>query len=213
MLDWERIRGAKMTVQNGRGRPAIEGRAQRPFFLPRVITHQLDRVVLLGVAALVFVTPMTADSDDSWQCSLMEAVILRLVAVWMAKVLVRPEGSSPRQDALKRNLGLPLALLAGVIVVQLIPLPPAFLRVLSPATYQVYSKSLSGWPGKIPYSELLSPAQSGRGGTTESKGAGPQGPAGRSEQPVERGADAVALAAARWWRPVSIAPDVTAGCR
>ena len=198
-----------MTVEDGRERPAVEGRAPRLFLVSQRVALQLDRVVMLGVALLLFVTPLTVDSDEPWQYSLMEAAVLLLVLVWMARVLLQSEGSPRRQDALKRGLALPLALFATVLVVQLIPMPPTLLRVLSPATYRVYSNSLSGWPGKTPYSELLGPAQSESDGMGKSKGTGPQGLAGPPEQPVESGPAVVASGLARSWRPVTIASEVT----
>lgn len=39
-------------------------------------------------------------------------------------------------------------------LVQLVPLPPSVLGILSPQTYELYSRSLPGWPSEIPYANL-----------------------------------------------------------
>ena len=168
-----------MTVENGRERPAVEGRAPRLFLVSQRVALQLDWVVMLGVALLLFVTPLTVDSDEPWQYSLMEAAVLLLVLVWMARVLLQSEGSPRRQDALKRGLALPLALFATVLVVQLIPMPPTLLRVLSPATYRVLFQqpfwmarknsiqriAWSGTVGKRWYGEVEGNGTAGSSGT------------------------------------------------
>src|SRR2546422_5111744 len=139
-----------------------------------------DRIVTASLLFLIFFTPLAFGSVHPWAFSLMEGMIFLLVAVWMSKLLLgargqqgtrggqedteihrhghRPQLSpSPRHGvALTPGLWLllPLLLFFSFILFQLLPLPPALLRLLSPATYELYAKSLPGWPEQMPYGEL-----------------------------------------------------------
>ena len=48
-------------------------------------------------------------------------------------------------------LAVPVVLLLGFVLFQLVPLPPTVLRQLSPQAYRLYKKSLPGWPKRIVY--------------------------------------------------------------
>jgi tetratricopeptide (TPR) repeat protein/O-antigen ligase len=112
-----------------------------------------DRVVLGGVLILLLGTPLAFGSVHPWAFSLLEIVIFLLVSVWAARTL-STRSSAPSSFPL-RSLLLPLVLLVGVVLLQLCPLPSAVLRVLSPATYTLYSQVLPGWPGQIVYNEPI----------------------------------------------------------
>jgi len=80
----------------------------------------------------------------------MEAGVFALVVVWMGKLLI---GGGEENTSL-RTLGLSLLAFLGMVLFQLVPLPPSVLRLLSPATYDLYAHSLPGWPAQIPYAAL-----------------------------------------------------------
>ncbi len=112
-----------------------------------------DRVVLGGVLILLLVTPLAFGSVHPWAFSLLEIVIFLLAGVWAARTLkTRSNVSSPFP---LRSLLMPIVLLVGVVLLQLCPLPPAVLRVVSPATYTLYSQVLPGWPRQVMYNEPI----------------------------------------------------------
>jgi len=39
----------------------------------------------------------------------------------------------------------------GLVLFQILPLPPPVLRIVSASTYEIYLKSLLGWPQGVPY--------------------------------------------------------------
>lgn len=53
------------------------------------------------------------------------------------------------------RLCCPLFLFVGVGLLHLLPLPPAWLAWVSPATSTIYTHSLPGWPEQDPYREVL----------------------------------------------------------
>ncbi len=120
-------------------------------------SHRLDRLVTGGLMFLLVFTPLAMGSAHQWAFAVMEAVIFVLVIAWMAKVWIEARGPlrAPAADAQARRIALPAALFALLVAFELAPLPPALLRAIAPATYQLYQVSLLGWPRESPYHALL----------------------------------------------------------
>ena len=124
-----------------------------------------DRTVTGGILFLILFTPFAFGSVHPWAFSMMEALIFLLVVVWMTKIIiVRGKGLGVSSHFEIRNskfeisssaLALPLTLFLVLVLFQMIPLPPSFLRVLSPQTHEIYTRSLPGWPSEIPYANLV----------------------------------------------------------
>ncbi len=122
-----------------------------------------DRIVTGGILFLVLFTPIAFGSVHPWAFSIMEGLVFLLVIVWMGKEAMRRAGSKEQgaEESIRNSkfeirnfvspLTLPLLLFTGLILVQLLPLPPFLLRVLSPTTYQLYATSFPGWPARGPY--------------------------------------------------------------
>ncbi len=218
---------------------------------PRSYLLVCDRLVTASLLFLIFFTPLAFGSVHPWAFSLMEGMIFLLVAVWMSKLLLgargqqgasggpedteihrhghRPQLSPPPRHGVALTPGLwlllPLLLFFSFILFQLLPLPPALLRLLSPATYELYAKSFPGWPEQMPYGEL--PAQTPGSGGTDLHPAAPQSwvllpalAAVRQGTPVpgnnttapnpQPSTSLIALdSVSGLWRPLSIAPSLT----
>lgn len=221
------------------------------FFLPAC-----DRMITGGVLFLLLFTPLAFGAVHPWAFALMEGTIFLLVVVWMLCVLVAPRvaWSEPaddngqvvsrvarrhktersfasRKESKKVIAAWPLVallcLFASVLLLQLLPLSPPFLRLLSPATYTLYTRSLPGWPAQLPYEDLLVQA-SGEEIEDQHSPASPWVALPTSGE-VERGAPVPfaqgaesgeragtapatgASLASQWypWRPLSIAPSLT----
>src|SRR3990172_4037152 len=124
-----------------------------------------DRTVTGGILFLILFTPFAFGAVHPWAFSIMEALIFLLVVVWMTKItIVRGQGLGVSSHLEIRNskfeissssLALPLTLFLVLVLFQMIPLPPSFLRVLSPQTHELYTRSLPGWPSEIPYANLV----------------------------------------------------------
>jgi O-antigen ligase/tetratricopeptide (TPR) repeat protein len=93
----------------------------------------------------------------------MEVITFLLLALWLLKhlVVVEPRTFEPQPGIF--NLVLPAALLVALAAFQIAPLPPSFEAIISPATFELYQKSLPGWPDRPVYGESL-PASSRPGG-------------------------------------------------
>jgi O-antigen ligase/predicted Zn-dependent protease len=123
------------------------------------MTIWCDRTVTGGILFLILFTPFAFGSVHPWAYSIMEALLFLLVVVWMVKLWAARnqataggEASGPSRLA---PWALPLGLFVLFVLLQLLPLPPLILRILSPHTHQLYTQSLPGWPIQPPYSELL----------------------------------------------------------
>jgi O-antigen ligase/tetratricopeptide (TPR) repeat protein len=148
----------------------------------------------LGVVVLLLVlAPLPEGSAYPWALAVVESVIFGLIAVWQFALAFGED--SYNAFACGRKLLLPLFLFAVVATVQLVPLPPVLLRIVSPATYRLYELSLPGWPQTV--NELHRGGhflhESSKVKTTE------QGVSGQlSHEPQ----------AFTSWRPLSIAPSI-----
>jgi Flp pilus assembly protein TadD/O-antigen ligase len=117
----------------------------------------LDRNFRNLVCALVFFTPLAFGSVYPWGYRIAECVAFVLLALWMLKLGVlaaRGDSPAPANAAHRRALGIPLALLLIMIAAQIVPLPPRVLAVISPATYDLYSRVYPDWPARAPYAGL-----------------------------------------------------------
>jgi O-antigen ligase len=178
----------------------------------------LDRVVTSGVVLLIVFTPLAVGSVLPWAYALAEAVIFLMVAAWTAKLAIFRDRSLSLPSL--RGPLLPLAAFFIFGLLQLLPMPPALMRVLSPSTYRLYVRTLSGWPAKEPYRDLISlPLRNAPGyivGVLPTESEVREGiriPRARVGEQRRRSAanvpGAASLAHARRWRPLSIAPPLT----
>ncbi|MGA6972687.1 MAG: O-antigen ligase family protein [Candidatus Binatus sp.] len=80
-----------------------------------------------------------------------EVIVCLLLLEWAAEMRRAPQLPA-RSGAAK--FVLPVAALAGYVLLQLTPLPPQVLRVASPTAYQVYARAFPDWPREAPYTDL-----------------------------------------------------------
>ncbi len=86
---------------------------------------------VLFIATLVF-APLAFGTAEEWSMTTVQLSVVFLVFFF----ILRP---TPSSEKLLYIPGLvPLFLLLGFMVLQLVPLPAAVIKVLSPASYQVY---------------------------------------------------------------------------
>ena len=126
---------------------------------------KLDKLFTRVICALVVLTPLAFGSVYPWAYRFAEFGAFAAGALWMLKLAIlaqRGDSPAPENHALMRALGFPIALLLILVAVQLVPMPPAMLRVLSPATYDLYTRAFPGWPERAPYAGIMAepgPAQ------------------------------------------------------
>lgn len=86
---------------------------------------------------------------------LIEVVASLLLIVWAAKSWFCGSTSQAGQAWPSRQLAIPLVGFLVVVVLQVTPLPPGLLEVVSPKTYDLYAATLPGWPAKAPYEDVV----------------------------------------------------------
>lgn len=109
-----------------------------------------DRAVTGGLVFSVFFAPFAFGSVHPQAYGVLEVVAGLLVLVTLTRLWI----SGPPRSGVPippRRLWVPLVGFLAVVVLQLVPLPPGLLRVVSPSTYALYAQSLPGWPDKVPY--------------------------------------------------------------
>ncbi len=185
----------------------------------------LDRIFQALLFGLIFLAPLAFGSVYPWAYRAVEAGCFGLFAVWMLKLRMLAssvgEVPAPPDAKLVRSLGVPLGLLLLFIAFQSLPLPPAALRIISPATYSQYERIFSDWPDHAPGADLASideskkarPPQPKPGASTvpstkievlQGAAATPIGSAGE----IKPGLAVPAIYSTRW-RPLTIAWPLT----
>ena len=181
------------------------------------MTTRLNRtgtLVLCIAVLLVVLAPLPEGSANLWALRAIECAVFALVAVWQLPA-VTGQVSNPLPAGV-RPLLLPVLLFAALSMVQLLPLPPAMLRAISPATYELYTVSLPGWPGQLDENNLPALHSSDRDHpqasilpTVDEVSAGVPVPYVSSE--TETKETETRTVRGRRWRPLSIAPSLSQG--
>jgi O-antigen ligase len=113
----------------------------------------LDRTVDLGLFFVLAFTPLAFGAVEEWSQVVAQFAILLIFAAWVLKLTWGPAPwrgpGEPRAFLGGRvqlsGLELPALAFVAVVLVQLIPLPPSVLRVVSPRTAEIYAQSLPGY--------------------------------------------------------------------
>jgi tetratricopeptide (TPR) repeat protein len=179
------------------------------------ILSSLDRLVICGLAALVVATPIAIGSVNRGAEVAMEITIFGLAVLWIARSAIGGIAVEPnpllRREAWRLALGL--MAMAVLLLIQLIPMPPQILRLLSPKTYQVYQIAFPGWPytrrlatpgPAFSAKALLRPSRAGTNLTFS-----PQTPAQHPSATAP--ASTIDPLSQRGWRPLTLSPAVTVG--
>jgi O-antigen ligase/tetratricopeptide (TPR) repeat protein len=119
--------------------------------------EKLDRLAAGAIVFILIASPLAFGSVHPLAYRPMEAALFGLVIVWMIKraALARSPGASDGDRAFEGGrFAVAIVLLTGFAIVQMAPLPPSVIRVLSPAAYRLYAKTLEGWPGSAPYEHV-----------------------------------------------------------
>jgi putative inorganic carbon (HCO3(-)) transporter len=119
----------------------------------------LDMMIEGILIALMVFTALTFGAVHTWAQSLMQAGLVVMGALWLCRVVwTRPSsriarsfpGAEPELELLgyrflRTGLGLPIAVFILLVSAQLIPLPPAAVRLVSPAAGGTFDRSLPGY--------------------------------------------------------------------
>lgn len=96
------------------------------------------RALRYGIIALLFLAPLLFGTVEPWSLALMETTCISLFAVWIVGAIRKGEG---RLSYVKPPLLLPIGIIFALSVMQVLPLPPSLLKLISPQTYKVYLDS------------------------------------------------------------------------
>jgi O-antigen ligase len=126
-----------------------------------------DRIIEYGIIFLIVFTPFAFGSVHLWAYSAVELIICFLVIIWILKLISiniskaiimpyhqlavhNPQFTTSystvcvnRFGFVKTPLNTPIILFVGLILFQLMPLPPGALKFFSPNTYQLYKATLT----------------------------------------------------------------------
>ena len=106
-----------------------------------------DRAIERGIFFLLIFTPLAFGTTQDWSIAIMEITAFLIFGVWLIKYRETPL----MHKAQPRSKGLPAlllvfcgAVLVGIVVLQIIPMPRDLLNLLSPKTTELYQTFLEG---------------------------------------------------------------------
>ncbi len=122
--------------------------------LSRAHDNRIRRSILIGgIVFLALFMPLAFGAVHPWAYKIGEATAFALLMLW-------PFGRAAR-DGQPAELGpqiltftIPIAGFLGFALLQLLPIPPAATRIISPSTYRLYQQVFPGWPARAPYAGL-----------------------------------------------------------
>mgnify|MGYP005838343505 FL=1 len=116
---------------------------------PESVAASIDRIIQAVLVALLALAPLPLGSVAPWARSIVFAATASLFFLWILKgsVLGRIEIVQTRIWGL-------LALYVCILFFQLLPLPHAFLSVLSPKTSDLYARLIPGYPEEASFMPL-----------------------------------------------------------
>jgi O-antigen ligase/tetratricopeptide (TPR) repeat protein len=109
----------------------------------------VERTIHRGLISLLFFAPLFFGTVEFWSLAVMEVLSVLLAFLWLLRLLRNETTFS----LVEPPFLVPVGLLLGLAIMQVIPMPPAFVKVLSPQTYRVYSENLS-CTGGLPWLTL-----------------------------------------------------------
>ena len=162
-----------------------------------------DQIVMGVIVGLVLVPPFLVGSVYPWAFASIEFLVLVTVVLWMSQAMTgRLNLPRPRRCD-NHGAILPVLLFLAIVATQLAPLPPGLLKIVSPATYNIYRQSLQGWPQHSADSTLATTALAARPNNSAS-----DVNTDRAESLDKRDGDSPQT---NTWLTISLAPSRTRG--
>lgn len=103
-----------------------------------------------GLACLLLLAPLLFGAVEFWSLAIMEILCFSLLLLWSFRMLSTKQPPAP---FIRPPLLVPIALLLAFTIIQLIPLPPWLLKILSPGTYGIYRETFPP-EGSLPWLTL-----------------------------------------------------------
>jgi tetratricopeptide (TPR) repeat protein len=115
-----------------------------------------DYLVAAGIGLLVFFTPFASGGVGVSATGVAEGICFSLAILWSGLLFLGAFGRGGFPNSAWhefRVLALAGSAFLGLLILQLVPLPPTVIRALSPHAYDLYRNSLPGWPNSVVYAD------------------------------------------------------------
>lgn len=90
------------------------------------------------IIALLILTPLLFGTVEPWSLAVMETACIALLFLW---IIGATKARGPRPGIVVPPLLIPAAILLAIPIVQILPLPQAVVKLLSPQTFRVYAET------------------------------------------------------------------------
>ena len=111
-----------------------------------IMSKTFDRVIQGGLFFIIFFTPFAFGSTQVWAYTVMELAVISLIGIWFIKWILKKKKDKWDKSKVHPVILIPISLFICLVLFQLIPLPPQFIKNLSPNTYKLYTQTIPDWP-------------------------------------------------------------------
>lgn len=108
-----------------------------------------DLIIKGFIIFLIVFTPLAFGTMELWSVTVMECIAFMALAVWLVKMTYEGE-----LTFCKLWVNIPIAIILGLILLQLLPLPPKVLGLISPKTFHIYKETIPDWPQHAPFETI-----------------------------------------------------------
>ncbi|MBI3448714.1 MAG: O-antigen ligase family protein [Acidobacteria bacterium] len=109
-----------------------------------------NAIVEGGIYFLLLFTPLAFGGVEGWALGVLEIVAAVILLAWAWDRGERDASAPPADAEISRRLRIlwtAIALFVALVVLQILPLPPAVIRALSPRTHALYAMTIPGYDG------------------------------------------------------------------
>lgn len=112
------------------------------------LDQRISSLIGCGLCFLIVFPPLAFGAVYPWAFSTMELVSFVLLLVWMLATRDAHHNHGRNNRTSWRSFYLPFAVFIGLVLFQIISMPPAVLRAISPQTHALYCQTVDGYAGK-----------------------------------------------------------------
>ncbi len=109
------------------------------------LNERFSSLIGSGLCFLIVFPPLAFGAVYPWAFSIVELVCFSLLIVWLIERRRKAQGARPKCGGGRPSFYLPFGIFVGLLLFQMLPMPPVILRTISPQTYRLYCETLDGY--------------------------------------------------------------------
>ena len=101
-----------------------------------------------GIYLLIFFTPFAFGGVELWATGVFQIISGLIVFIW---IMDRISSPATRSRKSLKPVTIPIVLFILIVLIQLVPLSPGLIKLISPGSHDVYSRTIPGYVDGEPF--------------------------------------------------------------